>query len=343
MPASSKIEALRMVADYSSTRLEDFYRSVMQNPDELSVNFIELLDQIVFELLEDMPSDNAVREYVTEDLCCRLNVYLDIFQARDTYASKLNRRLLTHEDTVIIRQCGMKEYLPLLMSEYYEQPTLQRSIMRALLSFEADDLLNFYYGIAKEGTSIELKVMALVGLKKFGTRFRHWDVLSANNYAYDQMIAYAGSFNCAEVDKNEIPGDLYSLLFALTYIETNEGLLMSPDLLAWAVTLIRSMMGEGYYSSYPADLYRSICDIIVFSGPDSLNQVIQSEEHLKALVQIVDFLPREYFDRITPKLELLGDQLIRRVNGLVSSRKIDLDERNSNMFCYLLWKSGNNL
>jgi hypothetical protein len=342
-PPVSKNEALKFIADYASPLIEEYYRYVLEHPDEISLNFIELLDQVVFELSENMPADNMVREYLTEDLYTRLNIYLDIFKGQDAYAGNFNRRLLTHEDTVIIRQCGMEDHVPLLISEYYEQPVLQRSILYALLAFNCDELLNFYYKIATEGGGIEVKALSLVGLKKFGTQFRYWHHLTSDNEGYKQMIAYANSFDCSTIENNEIPPNLYSLLFALQYIEANTDLLMNSRSFSWILYMLNSMVGVGFYNSYLMDFYMSICKILTFAGIDALKQALCVEEQAKALVQIIDFLPREYFDRITTKLSLLEDEFINRVNGLLSAGKVKLNDRESNTNGFILWKMGNNL
>jgi hypothetical protein len=338
-----KNEVLAIVADFASPLIDEYYRYVLERPDEISLNFIELLDQIVFELSENMPSDNIVREYLTEDLYNRLNIYLDIFKGQDIYAGNLNRRILTHEDTIIIRQCGLKEYIPLLISEYNEQPVLQRSILYALLSFNCDELLNFYYKTATESGGIEVKALSLVGLKKFGTQFGHWHKLTSDNDGYKQMIAYARSFDCKAIENNEIPPNLYSLLFALQYIEATTDLLVDLNSLSWIIHMLNSMVGVGFYNTYLTDFYMSICKILTFAGIDALRRALSAEEQATALVQIIDFLPREYFDRIIAKLSLLGDEFINRVNSLLSAGAIKLNDRESNTFGYILWKTGNDL
>ena len=172
------------------------------------MSFIGLLDQIVFEMTENLPADAAVREYVIDDLFARLNIYLDVYSGRETYACNLNKRLLTHEDTIIIRQCRLKEYVPLLISEFSEQPLLQKSIIRCLVSFDSDELLEFYYTIACEPGASDVKSMALVGLKKFGSVFRRWDLAGPGEEAYGRLVAYAKAFDGVALEKNRIPDDL---------------------------------------------------------------------------------------------------------------------------------------
>jgi len=343
MPASSKMEALSIIAEYASPRIDEYFLHAIEEPDEITQNFIELLDHVIFEMTENIPADPMVRQYVADDLFARLTIYLDIFRDQEIYSASLKKRLLVHDDTVIIRQLGMKEHVPLLMAEYYEQPALQRSILQALVSFECDELLNFFYTIAKETGSVEIKALALVGLKKCGTRFSHWRHLAGNSEEQNPMLTYAQRFDCSSVEKNDIPGDLYSSIFALQYIESNRDLLAGLSALTWVMALLRATFDIGYFNSYLADLYASICNILIFARTETLRELLGADEQVKTLVQVIDFLPREYFDRIMPKLSLLGPDFIHRVQFMVTAAKMKLDERESNTHWYLLWKTGNNL
>ncbi|MBP7738427.1 MAG: hypothetical protein KA369_20805 [Spirochaetes bacterium] len=343
VPASSKMEALTIIAEYASPRIEEYSLSAIEEPDEITQNFIELIDHVIFELTENIPADSMVRQYVSDDLFARLSIYLDVFRDREIYSVSLKKRLLVHDDTVIIRQLGMKEQVPLLMAEYYEQPALQRSILQALVSFECDELLNFFYTIAKEAGSAEIKALALVGLKRCGTRFSHWRHLATDSEEHNLMIAYAQGFDCSSIEKNDIPDDLFSSMFVLQYVESNRRLLAGSSSLSWVMDLVRATLDMGYFNSYLADLYTSICNIIIFARTETLWELLGADRQVKNLVQVIDFLPREYFDRIMPKLSLLGPAFLHRVQFMLTAAKIKLDERESNTHSYLLWKTGNNL
>ena len=157
------------------------------------------------------------------------------------------------------------------------------------------------------------------------------------------MIAYATSFDCSAIENNEIPPNLYSLLFALQYIEATTDMFADFNSLSWIMRMLSSMVGVGFYNTYLTDIYVSICKVLTFAGIDALKQTLGGEEQLKALVQVIDFLPREYFDRIMVKLSLLGNEFINRVNGLLSNGALKLNDHESNTIGYIMWKMGNNL
>ncbi len=341
--APSKLEALQSISDLVSKRLEEYQCSAAGHPDEISVSFIRLLDQIVFEMTENLPADDAVREYVIEDLYARLNIYLDVYSGRETYACSLNKRLLTHEDTIIIRQCRLKEYVPLLISEFSEQPLLQKSIIRCLVSFEGEELLEFYYTIACEPGAPDVKSMALVGLKKFGPMFRRWDLAGPGDMAYGRLVAYAKAFDGAALEKNRVPDDINSLMFVMQYIDSGLDTAVNERTLGWIINVLGAIPGIGYYNSFLNDLYELLCAILMFAGRDNLLPALRDEDMAKALIMAVDFLPREYFDRIIPLLSLMEDELINRVNAMMASGKIKPDERESNILGFVLWKRGGNL
>jgi len=341
--APSKLEALQSISDLVSKRLEEYQFSAADHPDEISVNFIRLLDQIVFEMTENLPADAAVREYVIDDLYARLTIFLDVYAGRDAYAYNLNKRLLTHEDTIVIRQCRLKEYVPLLISEFVEQPLLQKSIIRCLISFESDDLLDFYYTIACEPGPQDIKSMALVGLKKFGPAFRRWEFAGPGDDAYGRLVAYVKAFDGVTLEKNSIPDNLNSLMFVMQYIDSGLNTIINERSIGWIMSVLGTVPNIGYYNSFLNDLYEMLSAIIIFAGREGLLMALRDDDMAKALIIAVDFLPREYFDRIIPLLSLMGDELINRIDAMMATGKIKPDERESNILGFILWKRGGKL
>ncbi|MBN1496346.1 MAG: hypothetical protein JXA07_06225 [Spirochaetes bacterium] len=344
--AASKVEALNRASELVSSRIDEYRRDILENPDEISLSLIDLLDQIAFELAESNPADAAVQDYIIDDLYGRLSVYLDILKSREIYDSNLRKRYITREDAIIMRQCRMKECAPLLMSEFYEQPALQKPILHTLVSFDGDDLLNFYYDIAKESDAVDMRALALVGLKGFGTKFRRWRQLSSgDDEGYLRMIAYAESFDAAAIERNDmpVPGDLNTSMFVLHYVESHIESITGHAALAWVLEALHSFLSIRYYNSSLAVIHDSICSILLFARTDTLQLVLDGDACVKKLLELIDFLPRELFERIVPKLALMGNDFIRRVNGMVGAGKVKLNERESNALSYIIWMTGNAL
>ena len=90
-------------------------------------------------------------------------------------------------------------------------------------------------------------------------------------------------------------------------------------------------------------MFRSLSTIMLLAGTEKLMPLIQDDRLARALFAGIDFLPREYFDRISPMLSVMGDELIRRVSLLMASGTIRPDERESNILGFVLWKRGSNL
>jgi hypothetical protein len=337
--APTKIEALEAVVDFAAPLLHDFRRLVMEDPDEISVSFMDLLDQTAFELSENMPDNETVRGYIVDDLYGRLAIYLDCYYDRDAYSSGLNMRVLTHEDTVIIRQLRMREHVPLLMSEFHEQHALQRSILSTLVSLEEGELHNFYYTVARESEAVDIRALAVAGLKKSGIGHRALHMLEAGEWGLDGMIAYAKSFTDGTLDRNLIPREGPSFIFAVRYIESNLDLLADYGNLSWIIELLCSFIRLENHESYHPDIRRSICSMLVFAGVEPMKRLLRDSEGLASVRELLDYLPREDFNRIMGKVELWGEEFTGRISGFLAMGRMRSAGHDSNTACYALWKT----
>ena len=212
----TKEKALEKIANLVKAELGDYITpDILSSSDELQAGFIELLDQIVFETSENTQAENKIREYIFEDLYLRLTIYLDIFSDRDSYKRGLGSRMLTNEDTIIIKKYYMDEFIPLLMSEYYDQPALQKSILKALLVFDSEQLLNFYYQIAGQESCHEVKIFSLLGLKTSTPKFANWRHIVTDDERINSLIDYVKSFDLSDPGKNTIPEELFTIFFVI--------------------------------------------------------------------------------------------------------------------------------
>jgi hypothetical protein len=336
-------ELLKIMADTATAAFGEYFSPrILQDPDEISVNFIELLDQIVFEVDENIPSlpiDENIRDYIMDDLYVRINIYIDIFTGIDTYKANLKKRILTHDDTEVIRYYNMDEYITLLINEYDEQPALKESILRALLSFEGHNLINFYYRVANDESLPQSKILAFMGLKQSGSRFSNWDLLKTENSDYRDVITYIEEFDSGAIGSNGICSDFGSLLFTINYIELNIKKLRDPLIIGWVAEILKKVLEKGNGSTYFPRIYNLVSNIFMFAREEFLKNFSQCDEHLVAFIEIIDTLPWEFFDRIRAKLFVMGDDFQTRVNNLIESDKISLNEGDSNTMSFLLLES----
>jgi hypothetical protein len=167
----------------------------LSEPDDVSVGFIELLDQVIFEIEEvQNANDNKIEEYLIEDLYQRVESYLEVLSDADLYKRNLGKRIMNVEDTIIIKRFGFVEYVPLLMSEFNEQAAIRQHILKALISFNNEELLQFYYDILKKECEADIKVLSLIGLKKPVYQFDNWHLLECREEDYGALIQFVQSF-----------------------------------------------------------------------------------------------------------------------------------------------------
>lgn len=345
--AGSKAEALKEISDCVSAELGEFFSpAILLTPNEMSVGFIEVLDQILFEIIESTGGDDRIREYLIEDLYARLCLYIDIYTDREIYKRNLCNRVITRDDSIIIRHSRMAEYIPQLMEEFFRQPELQLPVMRTLLSFQNDELLPFYYEVVKENYSREIKVLALIGLKGFEQKFGNWKCLAEEFAQSEGLIPYVRAFRTDRLEENQLPETADILFFVLQYVELNIAALMGTSSVQWIMQMLlhaTTIFGNGSQQLLQAGIHRNVLGMLMYIDCPSLQVFLNDERNASSMIRLIDFLPREYFDRIAVKLSLLGDRFVNTTRRLVTSGMITPDERNSNILSFLFHETQNPL
>ncbi len=331
-------DALKAVSRLLSSELGDYFGpEILQYPDELLISFIELLDQIVFETEENAPVEESIRDYIVDDLYLRLCKYLDILHDRELYKQNLGNGILTHDDTVIIRYFSMEEYIPELIDGYSDRPALKKSILRALIPFQSEELFAFYYRILKDDGCLEAKILSLVGLKIHGSKFSNWKSLLNDDPDFNTLVEYASDFNAGQMIKNKLPENPYALIFAVNFIEQSVKSIKTKETVRWAVDVLRKISGIEIPSPHQSDMYLSIANILLYCDHDIIREVMKDESVLKSFIYLLDLLPPETFRRVTMALSILGGDFTDSVNRLISSGKVSPHEGESNILGYLLW------
>ncbi len=337
---TSKRDALRMIAETASGELGGFLNAgVLADPDDVAIGFIELLDQIIFEMSEENAGkDGRVEEYILDDLYQRIEVYLDLFAGMDVYGKNLHGRMINRDDTVIIRHYRLSEFIPVLTSEFYEQPGLRKPIVHALMFFTHEDLLNLFYEIAKGEYEVDLKIPALAGLKNNRSTFYNWNYLKGQgDQKFDDLI----TFITAGQNGKEAPGsasseNAYILYFRILQLEL---LLEGSVEYRHCRMMIEVLNGISRYNMeavpFKNDIYESLSRILNKMHRESMRKFFADENYLASFMYLIDSLPMEVFDRIILAVEGLGEEFISSVKHLISKGKLQLDEKNSKLSGYL--------
>jgi hypothetical protein len=339
--AESKLNALRIISEIISREF-GFYLNpfILEEPDDVSVGFVELLDQVIFEI-EDVQNsnDNKIEGYIIEDLHQRVESYLDVLYDADLYKRNLGKRIINIEDTKIIKRYSFSEYVPLLISEFGEQVNLRQPVLKALLSFYSEDLLRFYYDILKKEYDPDIKVLALIGLKNPRYMFDNWHMLDAGNGDYGNLVDYLKTCSYDGHDGTGMhDNNLFISLFKIMKIELMIPVKSTSDYYQWVIDTLSALPIKNIENTpFQAPIYESISNILNRMRVGILRSVLMMDEgdNIPKFVSFVDGLPIEIYDRIINMLDYLGEEFIVRVERLISLGKINLSERNSNMLGYL--------
>lgn len=338
--SSDKTGVLNKIAETCTGRFGEFFGpDILAEPDELSVNFIELLDQIVFEMVDSTSGERVIREYIIDDLYRRVSLYLDVFRGIGHYEQSLVNRRITTDDLVIIRHYHLDVYIGELTDEFYEQPALQPAILRTLLVFDEEKLLNFYYQVTKELHSMEVKSLALMGLKQYNDRFTNWDMLKTLGEELSELAAFVENFNTEDISLNSVPSTVNSLFFTLSYIEMNLKGLMKRRIIPWIFSVIRSILYFNRDSSFFTGIFSSIGNIILYFDIEYIQFLLREDRHMISFICVLDILPPPVFERMRIKLDQLGREFVNQVDELRKTGRIHLDDQNSNVIGYLYRKT----
>lgn len=338
--APSRREALKVISGAASAALGPYlHPHVIENPDDIAVGFIDLLDQIIFEMEEDSDlNDDSIQDYIVDDLYQRAEAYLDFFKGIDHYRNSVRARIINQEDALIIGQCRLGDLVPQITSEFYEQPNMRFALLRALVLFEEEDLLHFFFDVAKNDYGMDLKILALLGMKKSGKGFTNWKMLRGQgDEAFEALLDYVPGFSLEEALHDSPDDDNISILyFKMLYIELFLKRPTGESHCRWILKVLNDA-AHGRMDDLPFQnqLYSSLSGILFRLNCDSMKSFLRDEENLKTFLHLLDALPAEVFDRAIVMLDYLGDDFVSSVGRLVSRGRIKWEKKNSNLMAYL--------
>ena len=336
--SDDKVEALRIVFDVVTHEMGNILGTYfLYKLDDVAIGFIELLDQIIFEIdSEHNKSVDPIDEYIIDDLYQRAESYLDLFKDVEIYKKNLRERLINFDDSLIIRNYKLKEFIPSLQSEFYEQPNMRLAILKTLLYFDNDELLQFFYDIAKNGYDIELRILALIGLKKYKYRFDNWHSLAnSGNQDFNSLVNYVKSFSYIDCFDDKDHNNAYILLFKILFIEVSitNGIDL-PEKSRLLRFLYTTSSRNVDNPSLQIKIFNSIANIITKFDFNILKSILKDGDNLTSFLYLVDTLPYEVFNRVMVIIDHLGDDFLYTVEKLISAGKLKLREKGSKLLGY---------
>jgi hypothetical protein len=334
------VRALELLAERAGKELGEYLStSMIADPDEISMAFVELLDQIIFQAGERrVHGSEPGEEYVLQDLYSRAEIFLDAYEGAEVYKKNLAGRILLHDDTLVIQSLRLGELVPFLISEFFEQPHLRIAIMRALVYFRNEELLNFFYEVSRNEYDPELKIMALIGLKRNETVFYGWKRLAESNGEwYRGLVSHASSCegNCAHPDDEG--DDPHLLLYQTLCLEL--ALAGEADAMKFRRFYgVLNGIARQNFETYPyrSTILDSLSRTLNRMGGEALVEFLSAGGEMKSFIHLLDCVPVEVFDRVLPVIESMEDRFALILGRMAGRGELRMDFAASRLTAHLL-------
>lgn len=331
---NSPRSALAAVASYVSESVGSRPgRAILERPDPVSSAFLDLLDQIAFEMDEIRKECGRVEEYILGDLYRRLEIFLSLCGGVDSYRESVNSRVLTADDALIIRHYALSDLLASLMSEFFEQPHIRFPALLAMVSFESEDLVGFLYEIARGEYDIDLRVLAVAGLHMNNNgRFDGWDMLhGTSDEDFKALIRHVGD----GPDAGPPTGCI--LLFCVLKTEFEANRIAAPQDCAAVLSSLNWIMTHDLQAVVmKTRIYESLSRILDSLRCGAMRRYLRDDDNLRDFIYLVDGMPAELFERVSRLMEYLGGETMTAMERLVAGGCVHLDERSSPLSAYLM-------
>jgi hypothetical protein len=336
----SKNDALKSIADRVIADFGDFITPGNLNiTDEVFINLIELIDQIIYEFKENDDYNSNIRDYIIDDLYSKLSLTLEALTDQNIYSANLRNRSLYPDDLIIIKNKNISAMVPVLISESEGITNLEKEIIKTLLYFKDESLVEFFYNSFKNSTSGFIKSAALLGLKYNSGRGLNWDSISEISNGQSDLIQFAEKFDLCRIDANPCPSSKEEMTFTILHIEKNISAMNDTDSINWILSLLISIPSFSFENSWLYEINTSICNILLNIDLCILKEILKNETVLIKTIKFIDLLPGNIFNRLTGRFDSLGMEFLFNLNSAIEKKKIIISSSNSNIMNYLCWNA----
>lgn len=336
----SRTEAMKLIAELAIKEFGDYITpGALHTTDDAHIIFIELLDQIIYELRENNECNSNIKDYIIDNLYSRLSLILEAINSREMYIKNIRNRNLFNDDLVIIKNMELSELVPLLVNESEDITHLQLQIVKTLLSFTENLPLDYYYSTFKAATSGYIKAASLLGLKYSCSKGLNWHAVKEVRNGMTGLITYAENFNLDSHSSNKFPGTREELTLALLHAELTAGSISGIADAEWILNSMNSCSGYSFDNIWFAEINITMGNILLRINTDMLNKLLRDEKRLIQTARMIDRLPKNIFNRITGRLDELDTEFIFDLNSVIEKKKVPVNDYNSNIMSYLCFKA----
>lgn len=342
---TSRSEALKNIAKQSTEDFGEFITPGSLNlTDEIEINFVEILDQIIYEFRENTDYEANIKDYIIGDLYSRLYLYLESFNKSIQYIKNIKNRPLFHDDVIIIKNKKIYKLIPLLIEEYDELTLLQKPIIKALVHLTEETPPDFFIRAYKDSTHRFIKSAAILGLRYTNTQIP--ELFGVDDESENELIDtsctlpyYAKNFNLSAIWKNKEPANREEMTFVLMHIEKNIKSFNDHQSLNWIFDILNLTPGMNFENSWLREINTTVSNILINIDVSKIKEFLNNEEKLIKTINFIDLFPKIIFNRLTGKLDELGLEFHYRLNSILEKNNFKAKDLNSNMLNYLSWNT----
>jgi hypothetical protein len=235
----SRCDALKYIADRAMKDFGGYITSGSLNiTDEVLINLVELLDQTIYEFIENNEKNNSIRNYIIDDLYSKISLTFEALTNTERYISHIQNRALFLDDLIIVKNKNLIELVPLLVSESEGITSFQKEIVKTLIYFQEESLSEFFYNMFKSSTSGFIKAASLLGLKYNNEKRLNKRKIKKIDNGLLEFIQFAEKFDVSKIYKNSSPSTKEELTFSILHAEKNIEKMNDIDSINWILSML---------------------------------------------------------------------------------------------------------